>query len=45
MITDPARLESVRKYAKTEVARKRELLERPKLIVIDRVRGSSGVPD
>lgn len=28
MITDHARLDSVRRYAKTEVARKREIMER-----------------
>ena len=32
MITDHARLDSVRRYAKTEVARKREILERKKLL-------------
>lgn len=36
-ITDHARLESVRKYAKMEVARKRELMERGKVVKLERV--------
>jgi integrase len=36
-ITDHARLESVRKYAKMEVARKRELMERGKVVKMERV--------
>lgn len=35
-ITDHARLESVRKYAKMEVARKRELMERGKVVKLGR---------
>jgi len=42
IITDHARLESVRRYAKTEVARKRELMER-KIIRFKEIRDSSGV--
>lgn len=36
-ITDHARLESVLKYAKMEVARKRELMERGKIVKLERV--------
>ncbi|MFZ3047010.1 MAG: tyrosine-type recombinase/integrase [Desulfatirhabdiaceae bacterium] len=36
-ITDHARIESVRKYAKMEVARKRELMERGKVVKMERV--------
>jgi integrase len=41
-ITDHARLDSVKRYAKTELARKRELMER-KVIRLEERRGSSGV--
>lgn len=41
-ITDHARIESVKRYAKTEVARKRELLER-KIIPISQSGGRLGV--
>ena len=35
MITDHARLESVRRYAKTEVKRKKELLEKKCITEVD----------
>ena len=41
-ITDHARLDSVKRYAKTELARKRELIEH-KVIRFRESRGSSGV--
>jgi integrase len=41
-ITDHARLDSVKRYAKTELARKRELMER-KVIRLEDRRGRSGV--
>ncbi len=34
VLTDHARLDSVRRYAKTEVARKLELMQRPKLSIV-----------
>ena len=41
-ITDHARLDSVKRYAKTELARKRELME-CKVIRLEERRGNSGV--
>jgi hypothetical protein len=41
-ITDHARLDSVKRYAKTEHARKRELMER-KVIRLEERRGRFGV--
>ena len=41
-ITDHARLDSVKRYAKTELARKRELMNR-KVIPLEERRGNSGV--
>ena len=41
-ITDHARLDSVKRYAKTEIARKRELMER-KVIRLEERRGNSGL--
>ena len=41
-LTDHARLDSVKRYAKTELARKRELMER-KVIRLEERRGRFGV--
>ena len=42
IITDHKRLDSVRKYAKVEVARKRALMERGKVIPIESIKRSRG---